>query len=61
MAFLSSVLLLGASVLSVSSQTTTAPPASTPTVGKSPLPLTQYTFKYPNLVRGQRIFFGASY
>jgi len=49
MAFLSSVLLIGASVLSVSGQPTTAPPASTPTLGNSPLPLTQYSFKYPNL------------
>jgi len=49
MVLLASVLLLGASVLSVSSQTTTAPPASTPTLGSSPLPLTQYSFQYPNL------------
>ncbi|KIM81611.1 hypothetical protein PILCRDRAFT_821384 [Piloderma croceum F 1598] len=49
MAIISSVLLIGASVLSVSSQTTTAPPASTPTLGNSPLPLTQYSFTYPNL------------
>jgi len=49
MAFLSSILLFGASVLSVTGQTTTAPPASTPTLGKTALPLTQYSFQYPNL------------
>jgi len=50
MAFLSSVLLLGASVLSASgSVTTTAPPAAAPTLGNAPLPLTQYNFKYPDL------------
>jgi len=45
----SSILLFGASVLSVSGQTTTSPPASTPTLGTTPLPLTQYSFQYPNL------------
>jgi hypothetical protein len=34
--------------LSVHAQTTPAPTA-TPTLGNSPLPLTQYTFTYPNL------------
>jgi hypothetical protein len=51
MVLLSSALLFGAFVLSIRGQTTTAPPASTPTVGPNPLPLTQYTFTYPNLVR----------
>src|SRR5882762_7035544 len=48
---LSSALLFGAFIHSIRGQTTTAPPASTPTVGPTPLPLTQYTFTYPNLVR----------
>jgi len=49
MVLLSSLLLFGASILCVSGQTTTSPPASTPTLGSSPLPLTQYSFQYPNL------------
>lgn len=61
MVFIASALLLGASILSVGAQTTsapapttTSPPASTPTIGKTALPLTEYSFTYPNLVRGSR-------
>jgi len=49
MVVLSFLLLLGASILCVSGQTPTSPPSSTPTLGPSPLPLTQYSFQYPNL------------
>ena len=43
------VVFLGASILFVNAQITSAPTA-TPTVGNGPLPLTQYTFTYPNVV-----------
>lgn len=42
-------ILLAASALSVNAQSTTSPPSSAPTIGNSPLPLTDYTFTYPNL------------
>ena len=66
MVFYASALLLAASILSVgaistsapaptsatSASPTAAPPhGSTPSIGNSPLPLTQYSFTYPNLVR----------
>jgi hypothetical protein len=44
-------IFLAASALSVNAQSTTSPPPSAPTIGNSPLPLTEYTFTYPNLVR----------
>jgi len=50
MVFIPSTLLcLGVSILSVQAQTTPAPTA-TASLGNAPLPLTQYTFSYPNLV-----------
>ena len=48
---LSTVLSLAAAAFITQAQTiTTAPPISTPTIGDTPLPLTQYHFAYPNLV-----------
>jgi hypothetical protein len=44
-------IFLAASALSVNAASTTSPPSSIPTIGNSPLPLTAYTFTYPNLVR----------
>jgi len=42
-------IFLAASALSVNAASTTSPPSSIPTIGNSPLPLTAYTFTYPNL------------
>jgi hypothetical protein len=44
--------LLGAALLSVKAQITSAPgPAATSAAGAGPEPLTQYHFTYPNVVR----------
>jgi hypothetical protein len=48
MVFALYTVFLGASILFVNAQITSAPIA-TPTLGSGPLPLTQYTFTYPNV------------